>query len=174
MTAPDPRAAIDGRYLRRWIQGLLTDPAFVAGLRQSKSGRTFTHRVKFRNRAAIVKIAMAPDMPDPPIDVTYWLAAVAYEGPPVKEIARFMVARDVPDRGLRSAGIIEVYQRAGGPLALRALAFATADTVGYIIGAWSSSPGSPDAGKFILVLARTRGEPWRIVADMDNGNTMRP
>jgi hypothetical protein len=69
------------------------------------------------------------------------------------------------------AAIVEAYQRAGGPLSLRALSFSTADTLGYIIGAWSSSPGSPDAGKFILLLRREAGGLWRIVADMDNGNT---
>lgn len=74
-----------------------------------------------------------------------------------------------PVRG--RAGITEAYQRAGGPLALRALAFATADTVGYIIGAYSMSPGSPDIGKFILALRRETGGTWRIAADMDNGNS---
>ena len=74
-----------------------------------------------------------------------------------------------PVRG--RAGITEAYQRAGGPLSLRALAFATADTVGYIIGAYSMSPGSPDIGKFILALRRESGGTWRIAADMDNGNS---
>ena len=76
-----------------------------------------------------------------------------------------------PVRG--RAGITRAYQRAGGPLVLRALAFATADTVGYIIGAYSSSSGSPDIGKFILALRRERGGAWRIAADMDNGNSGR-
>lgn len=76
-----------------------------------------------------------------------------------------------PVRG--RTGIAEAYRRAGGPLALRALAFAAAGTVGYIIGAYSSSPGEPDVGKFILVLTRQPGEVWRIAADMDNGNGAR-
>lgn len=74
-----------------------------------------------------------------------------------------------PVRG--RAGITEAYQRAGGPLVLRALAVATADTVGYIIGAYSMSPGAPDVGKFILALRRESGGTWRIAADMDNGNS---
>jgi hypothetical protein len=44
---------------------------------------------------------------------------------------------------------------------LRALAFATADTVGYIIGAYAPAQGAPDIGKFILLLRRSpagRGE----------------
>lgn len=74
----------------------------------------------------------------------------------------------LPVRG--RAAITQAYSGAGGPLALRALAFATADTVGYIIGAYSAAPGEPDIGKFILALRRERGRPWRIAADMDNGN----
>jgi hypothetical protein len=74
----------------------------------------------------------------------------------------------MPVRGLQ--GITAAYRGSGGPLALRALAFATADTVGYIIGAFASRSGDPDSGKFILALRRRPGEPWRIAADMDNGN----
>jgi hypothetical protein len=73
-----------------------------------------------------------------------------------------------PVRG--RAGIMAAYDRSGGPLALRALAFATADTVGYIVGAYASTAGEPDIGKFILLVRRARGGPWRIAADMDNGN----
>lgn len=77
----------------------------------------------------------------------------------------------LPVRG--RAGITEAYRGSGGPLALRALAFAAADTVGYIIGAYSSAAGSPDIGKFILLVRREPGRPWRIAADMDNGNAGR-
>ncbi len=73
-----------------------------------------------------------------------------------------------PVRGLE--GIAGAYRGRGGPLALRALAFATADTVGYIIGGFAMSAGEPDAGKFILALRRSPGGPWKIAADMDNGN----
>lgn len=71
-----------------------------------------------------------------------------------------------PARG--TAAIVEAYRTGGGPLALRALAYATADTVGYIIGAYAGKAGEPDVGKFILALRRSRGGPWRIAADMDN------
>lgn len=78
----------------------------------------------------------------------------------------------LPVRG--RAAITEAYQRSGGgPLSLRALAYAAADTVGYIIGAYSSTKGAPDIGKFILALRRARGGAWRIAADMDNGNSRR-
>jgi hypothetical protein len=74
-----------------------------------------------------------------------------------------------PVRGLE--GIAGAYRsNPGGPLALRAFAFATADTVGYIIGGFATSPGAPDGGKFVLALRRSPGGPWKIAADMDNGN----
>lgn len=76
-----------------------------------------------------------------------------------------------PVRG--RAGITEAYQGAGGNLALRAIAFAAADTVGYIIGGYTYGSGSPDVGKFVLALRRAPRGPWRIAADMDNGNSNR-
>jgi ketosteroid isomerase-like protein len=65
-----------------------------------------------------------------------------------------------------------VYQGAGGPLRLRALAYAVQDTVGYVIGAYGYGGDSSalDTGKFILALRRTGGGPWLIAADMDNSN----
>jgi len=66
--------------------------------------------------------------------------------------------------------IQQVYADDGGPLALRALAYATADSVGYIIGAFAENAGDPDMGKFVLALRRQRGGPWRIASDIDNMN----
>jgi glyoxylase-like metal-dependent hydrolase (beta-lactamase superfamily II) len=68
------------------------------------------------------------------------------------------------------AAIQEGYANAGGPLALRAVAYATDDTVGYIIGGYSGQAGQPDDGKFVLVLRRSPGGPWQIAADIDNSN----
>ena len=68
------------------------------------------------------------------------------------------------------AAIREGYAGKGGPLALRAVAYAADDTVGYIIGGYARQSGDPDGGKFVLALRRARGGPWRIAADMDNGN----
>ena len=62
------------------------------------------------------------------------------------------------------------YRGAGGPLSLRAVAYAAEGNVGYIIGGFSRSAGMPDGGKFTLTLRR-EGERWLIVSDMDNGNT---
>lgn len=58
--------------------------------------------------------------------------------------------------------------RSGGPLRLRAVAAATADTVGYIVGAYGYG-AVPDAmGKFTLTLRRAPGGRWLIFSDMDN------
>lgn len=66
------------------------------------------------------------------------------------------------------------YPSTSGNLRLRGLAFATSDTVGYIVGAFRYDDG-PEGGKFLLALRRARvGDPWLIAADMDNGNFRRP
>jgi uncharacterized protein (TIGR02246 family) len=62
------------------------------------------------------------------------------------------------------------YTGRGGPLSLRALAFATADTVGWIVGGYTAVPGQPDGGKFTLTLRRGDDGRWLIVTDMDNSN----
>lgn len=58
----------------------------------------------------------------------------------------------------------------GGPLRLRALAAATADTVGYIIGAYGYGDAPGDQGKFTLTLRRGLDGRWLIFSDMDNAN----
>src|SRR5471032_1671259 len=80
-----------------------------------------------------------------------------------------------PVRG--RAAIREAYAKAGGPLALRALAYQTQGDVGYIIGAFGRSVGAADSGKFILALRRGADGRWLITADMDNSShepTTRP
>ena len=79
----------------------------------------------------------------------------------------------LPVRG--RGAIREMYSRqAGGALRLRALAFATADTIGYILGAYGyESSGPADVGKFTLTLRRGPGGRWLIVSDMDNLNPPR-
>ncbi|HEV8657150.1 MAG TPA: nuclear transport factor 2 family protein [Thermoanaerobaculia bacterium] len=76
-----------------------------------------------------------------------------------------------PVRG-RTA-IREAYARAGGQLALRALAYETEGPVGYIIGAFGRTEDGPDAGKFILALRRAKDGRWMITADMDNSSRKR-
>jgi ketosteroid isomerase-like protein len=60
--------------------------------------------------------------------------------------------------------------QAGGPLRLRALAYAAADTVGYIIGGFRYGDAAADGGKFTLTLRRASGGRWLIFSDMDNPN----
>jgi len=73
-----------------------------------------------------------------------------------------------PVRG--RAQIEKHYTGAGGPLALRALAFAAEGPVGYIIGAYSGVEGKPDEGKFTLTLRMGADGRWLIMSDMDNIN----
>ena len=73
-----------------------------------------------------------------------------------------------PVRG--RAGIEKAYGGAGGPLVLRALAYATEGSVGYIIGAYAAREGEPDDGKFTLTLRKGADGKWLIMSDMDNGN----
>lgn len=65
------------------------------------------------------------------------------------------------------------YAGAGGPLVLRALAFAAEGSLGYIIGGYARQVGQPDIGKFTLTLRKGAGDRWLIVSDMDNGNSRR-
>jgi uncharacterized protein (TIGR02246 family) len=65
--------------------------------------------------------------------------------------------------------------QAGGSLRLRAFAYATNDSTGYILGAYGYGEGEnvPDMGKFTVTLRRDRGGPWQLYSDMDNGNQPR-
>ncbi|MFN0085554.1 MAG: YybH family protein [Blastocatellia bacterium] len=76
-----------------------------------------------------------------------------------------------PVRG--RAAIEQAYKGAGGPLVLRAIAFAKEGKVGYIIGGFARMAGEPDAGKFTLTLRRGNKWRWEIVSDMDNSNQSR-
>jgi ketosteroid isomerase-like protein len=80
-----------------------------------------------------------------------------------------MQANRQPVRG--RAAIQQAYTGpAGGDLRLRALAFQTADSIGYIIGAYGYGDDRPDVGKFTLTLRRGPDRRWLIASDMDNGN----
>lgn len=76
-----------------------------------------------------------------------------------------------PVRG--RAAIEKSYAGAGGPLMLRALAFATEGRIGYIIGGFARKAGEPDVGKFTLTLKKDASGTWLIASDMDNGNERR-
>ena len=68
------------------------------------------------------------------------------------------------------AAIQQYYTGQGGPLALRAFAFAADGGVGYILGGYGARPGEAEDGKFTLTLRRSPGGRWLIVSDMDNSN----
>lgn len=75
---------------------------------------------------------------------------------------------------VRGRKLIErFYGGSGGPLSLRAVAFAAHGNVGYIIGGFSNRPDLPDSGKFTLTLRREGTGRWLIMSDMDNGNVRR-
>jgi ketosteroid isomerase-like protein len=74
-----------------------------------------------------------------------------------------------PARGREALAAIYTGQ-VGGDLRLRAIAFAMADTVGYIIGGYRYGDATSEVGKFTLTLRRTRGDPWLIFSDMDNSS----
>jgi len=77
-----------------------------------------------------------------------------------------------PVRG--RAAIERYHQGQGGPLSLRAIAYATDGSVGYILGGYTSEKGKEDNGKFTLTLRKDAGGKWWIVSDMDNSNRRSP
>jgi len=79
----------------------------------------------------------------------------------------FVLANGRPPAKGRQA-IRAAYAEGGGPLVLRALAYAIEGSTGYIIGAYG--PGEGDTGKFVLALRRGGDGKWLIAADIDNAN----
>ncbi|MCC6243519.1 MAG: nuclear transport factor 2 family protein [Gemmatimonadaceae bacterium] len=74
-----------------------------------------------------------------------------------------------PARG--HAALAAVYRgQGGGPLYLRPFAYAAADTVAYILGAYRYGAQGAEVGKFTLTLHRTRNNRWLIASDMDNSS----
>lgn len=81
----------------------------------------------------------------------------------------FVLARGRPPLRGRPA-IQEHYTGQGGPLSLRAIAFASEGSVAYIIGGYSARRGGADDGKFTLTLRMGSDGRWLIVSDMDSSN----
>jgi ketosteroid isomerase-like protein len=85
----------------------------------------------------------------------------------------FVLSSGVPPvRG--RAQIQRHYDGQGGPLSLRALAYATRGSIGYVIGGFAREKGQPDIGKFTLTLVKGPGGRWLIQSDMDNANSRGP
>ena len=76
-----------------------------------------------------------------------------------------------PVRG--RAAIEKHYTGQGGPLSLRAIAYAAEGGTGYIIGGYTDTAGKPDVGKFTLTLRKGADGRWLIMSDMDNSNQRR-
>ena len=76
-----------------------------------------------------------------------------------------------PVRG--RAAIEKHYTGQGGPLSLRAFAYAAEGGAGYIIGGYTDTAGKPDIGKFTLTLKKGPAGRWLIMSDMDNANRRR-
>src|SRR5262249_60711163 len=74
-----------------------------------------------------------------------------------------------PVRG--RAEIQKRYTGGGGPRSLRAVAFSTEGSIGYIVGGFARKKGEPDVGKFTLTLRKRPDGRWLIFSDMDNGNS---
>jgi ketosteroid isomerase-like protein len=68
------------------------------------------------------------------------------------------------------AAIEKHYSGSGGPLFLRAFAYAAEGSVGYILGGYTNQQGATDAGKFTLTLRKGSDGRWLIVSDMDSPN----
>jgi ketosteroid isomerase-like protein len=83
-----------------------------------------------------------------------------------------MAMGGLPVRG-RTA-ILQQYANAGGsPLSLRAIAFASEGSTGFILGCYAPKSGEADIGKFTLTLKKDGAGRWLIFSDMDNPNTRR-
>ena len=64
--------------------------------------------------------------------------------------------------------IAQMLTQPGGDLQLRAFAYATSDSVGYIIGGFRYPTTTGPGGKFLLAIRKGRDGRWLIAADMDN------
>ena len=130
--------------------------------------------------AAAAAPSLAP-VPQPSIQLPPELARVltdyetAWRARDASALARlfaedgFVMSNDqLPVRG--RAAIEKQYTGSGGPLVLRAFAYATDGKTGYILGGFTNRQGGADIGKFTLTLSKGADGRWLIFSDMDNGN----
>lgn len=82
----------------------------------------------------------------------------------------FALPSDRPPARGRPA-IAATYAGQGGDLRLRALDWATSDSIGFIVGAYGYGEAGRDVGKFVLALRRDRSGRWLIAADIDNASS---
>lgn len=134
----------------------------------------------------IVGLALLPqgvragDIPSVPLPADVARVLTDYEAAWRQKDARALAALFAEDGFVLSNGVPPVrgrtaiekhYTGHGGPLALRALAYSTEGSTGYIIGGFAPHRGEPDVGKFTLTLRKAKDGRWLIMSDMDNGNS---
>ena len=124
----------------------------------------------------------ADDMPSVSLPAPLARVLTDYEAAWQKKDAAALAALFADDGFVLSSGVPPVRGRAaiekhyagqGGPLSLRAFAFASEGATGYIIGGFTRHKGDPDIGKFTLTLRKEQDGRWLIMSDMDNGNSRR-
>jgi len=124
----------------------------------------------------------ADDMPSVSLPAPLARVLTDYEAAWQKKDAAALAVLFADDGFVLSSGVPPVRGRAaiekhyagqGGPLSLRAFAFASEGATGYIIGGFTRHKGDPDIGKFTLTLRKEQDGRWLIMSDMDNGNSRR-
>lgn len=122
----------------------------------------------------------APPLPSVELPAPLARVLTDYEAAWQKKDAAALAALFTEDGFVLSSGVPPVrgraqiqkhYTASGGPLALRALAYATDGDLGYIIGGFARRKGEADIGKFTLTLRKGADGRWLIMSDMDNGNS---
>lgn len=83
-----------------------------------------------------------------------------------------MAMGGLPVRG-RAAIERQYVDAGGGPLTLRAIAFASEGSTGFILGCYAPRTGGAEVGKFTLTLKRDEAGRWLIFSDMDSPNRRR-
>lgn len=130
--------------------------------------------------ALLGQVANPPDLPSVELPPALARVLTDYESAWQKQDARALAALFAEDGFVLSNGVPPVrgrvaiekhYTGQGGPLSLRALAYSTEGSTGYIIGGFARKKGEADIGKFTLTLRKTQAGRWLIVSDMDNGNS---
>jgi len=122
----------------------------------------------------------ATDLPTVPLPAELGRVLTDYEAAWQQKDARALAGLFAEDGFVLSSGspavrgrtaIEKHYTGQGGPLSLRAVAYSTNGSLGYIIGGFARQKGVDDIGKFTLTLQKSREGRWLIMSDMDNGNT---
>jgi ketosteroid isomerase-like protein len=126
------------------------------------------------------QLAGASELPSVTLPAPLSRILTDYESAWQRKDARALASLFAEDGFVLSSGVPPVRGRAaiekhyagqGGPLSLRALAYAVDGSTGFIIGAFSRQRGESDIGKFTLTLRKARDGRWLIMSDMDNGNS---